>query len=124
LLHDPRRRGVAGEKNSPRRQGLRTSDIRSKPWPSRVGAGSRGPGLWLLVAVAAAAVPASATGTAPTAAIPAGTAPTAAGTAPAASVLAGLGLVDGQAPASDLLAVESGDGLVAPLGHLDEAEAA
>src|SRR5262249_59327527 len=70
-------------------------------------------GVWLLVAVAAAAVAAAA----------AETAPTAAGTAPA-PVLTGLGLVDGQASAPDLLAVEGVDGLVAALGHLDAAEAA
>src|SRR5262249_35282021 len=41
-----------------------------------------------------------------------------------APVLAGLGLVDSQGAAADLLAVEGADRLVAAVGHLDEAEAA
>src|SRR5439155_8686256 len=39
-------------------------------------------------------------------------------------VLAGLGLVDGEGPAPQFGPVEGGDGLVATLAHLDEAEAA
>src|SRR5262249_11303937 len=41
-----------------------------------------------------------------------------------ATLLARLGLVDGQGAAVDLRAVQRGDGLVAAAGHLDEAEAA
>src|SRR5262249_27162858 len=46
--------------------------------------------------------------------------------APAAAraVLPGLGLVDGQVAAPDLLAVEGRDGLVPTAGHLDEADPA
>src|SRR5262249_24519658 len=45
------------------------------------------------------------------------------GATAARPLFAGLGLVDGQGPAADILAVEGGDGLLAPLAHLHEAEA-
>src|SRR5262249_28712055 len=63
-------------------------------------------------AALAAAVAATAAG--PAAAVAAGARPR----------LAGLGLVDGQGATLQLRAVQSGDGRVAALAHLDEAEAA
>src|SRR5436190_420938 len=73
-------------------------------------------------AVAAAAAPSAAVATAAaTSATPAVAAATAAGAGP---LLAGLGLVDGQAPALILGAVHGRDGFVSPAGHFDEPEPA
>src|SRR5262249_30816188 len=96
--------------------GRRAPEHGSEPGPTWK-AGATGPRHRCLVPPAVSATVAAGTAAATTIAAPS------AGAA-ARALLAGLGLVDGQGPASVLRPVEGGDGLVSPLGHLDEAEAA
>src|SRR5262245_38391162 len=101
-------------KTAPAFPGLRASEDKSEPHPTSKGRATGARHRWL--------VPAAVSAAAGTTAATAIAAPSAG--AAARALLAGLGLVDGQGPASVLRAVEGGDGLVSPLGHLDEAEAA
>src|SRR5262249_56065529 len=97
-------------------RGLRESEDGPEPRPTSKGGAPGARHRWLVPAAVSATVAAG------TAAATAVAAPSAG--AAARALLAGLGLVDGQGPASVLRPVEGGDGLVSPLGHLDEAEAA